>query len=83
MSLFSIPLDQTTAGEPQAFFIAVAGRQAGLALRQGRGFRFVAADPDFQLLDGSRFGSLEQLQDAARRFAKSLRRPRSQVRVAA
>ncbi len=59
--------------EPQAFVIEVEERQAGLALRLERGFRFVAADPDFALLDGSRFAGLPELQQAANRLARAKR----------
>jgi len=64
--------DSAAATEPRAFFIEVADRQVGLALRQPRGFSFVAADPAFQVLDGSQFQRLEQLQEAARRLAANL-----------
>ncbi len=57
---------------PQAFVIEVEERQAGLALKVERGFRFVAADPAFALLDGSRFAGLSQVQQAANRLARVL-----------
>lgn len=55
---------------PQAFVIEVEDRQAGLAIRQPRGFQFVAADPAFNVLDGSRFAGLRQVQEAAQRLAR-------------
>lgn len=59
--------------EPQAFVIEIEERQAGLALKVEHGFRFVAADPAFALLDGSRFAGLPQLRQAANRLARLLR----------
>jgi hypothetical protein len=66
-----LPLPATAAAEPvpSAFVIEVAGRQAGLALREARGFRFLAADPAFRTLDGSRFPSLPRLREAASHLA--------------
>lgn len=57
----------------QAYLIEIEDRPAGLAIRQARGFRFVAADPAFDLLDGSRFAGLRQVQEAARRLARLAR----------
>lgn len=57
----------------QAYLIEVEDRPAGLAVRQARGFKFVAADPAFSLLDGSRFAGLGQVQEAARRLARLAR----------
>lgn len=53
---------------PNAVVVEVAGADVGLALKEPRGFRFVAADRRFSGLDGRRFGSLRGLQRAARLY---------------
>lgn len=45
--------------------VVVEDRPVGLLLKAGRSFRFIAADPAYRLLDGSRFMRLEQVQRAA------------------
>ena len=67
------PAEAPPEAPPRGFVIEVAGRQAGLALCEARGFQFLAADPAFRLLDGSRFPSLPTLQEAARRLARAQR----------
>ena len=57
-----------------AYAIEVAGIAAGLALRERGGFSFVAADPRFRLLEGSRFRRVEQVEAAARNLARAVRR---------
>lgn len=56
-----------------AFVIAVEGRHVGLAVAGDGGFHFVAADPDYRLLDGSRFRRIEQVEHAARRLTRAVR----------
>jgi hypothetical protein len=51
-----------------ALAIVVGGKQVGLAVRRGTGFCFVATQPGFEVLDGSRFWRIEAVQDAARRL---------------
>lgn len=53
-----------------AFAIEIGDVSAGLALRERGGFSFVAADPRFRLLDGSRFRRLAQLEEAARNLGR-------------
>jgi len=57
--------------QPAAFAIEVADLAAGLALREGGGFRFVATDRRFQALDGTVYRRLDQLERAARRLAQT------------
>ena len=47
--------------------ITVADRTVGLAVAEARGFRFLAVDPLFGLLDGSRFGRVTDARRAADR----------------
>ncbi|MFA5119974.1 hypothetical protein [Zavarzinia sp.] len=54
-----------------AFTIEVDDVVAGLALRERSGFSFVAADPRFRLLDGSRFRRLHQIEAAARNVLRA------------
>ena len=54
------------AGRPVS--ITVADRTVGLAV--ARGFRFVAVDPRFGLLDGSRFGRVTDAHRAADRLGR-------------
>jgi hypothetical protein len=54
-----------------AFTIEVDDIAAGIALRERTGFRFVAADPRFRLLDGSHFRRLGQIEAAARNLARA------------
>jgi hypothetical protein len=55
-----------------AYAIEVSGIAAGLALRERGGFSFVAADPRFRLLEGSRFRRVEQVEAAARNLARAV-----------
>jgi hypothetical protein len=50
----------------------LARRQVGIALRAPDGFAFVATDPEFELLDGSSFRRLEQLEAAAQSMARAV-----------
>jgi hypothetical protein len=52
--------------------VIVDNQPIGLLLEAGQGFRFVAADPAFRLLDGSRFFRLEQVQRAAGAMKRAL-----------
>ena len=54
-----------------AFAIEVGDVSAGLALRERGGFSFVASDPRFRILEGSRFRRLNQLEEAARNLARA------------
>jgi hypothetical protein len=63
----SRPLPQVNA-----FVIAIEGRHVGLAVAGDGGFHFVAADPDYRLLDGSRFRRIEQVEHAARRLTRAV-----------
>jgi hypothetical protein len=47
-----------------AFVIETAARTAGLAIREGRGFRFYASDHSFQALDNRLFGGIGAIQSA-------------------
>jgi hypothetical protein len=60
---------------PKAIYIEVRGRVAGLAVPDSSGFRFVAADGRFTLLDGSRFRRLHALQHAANQLDSVSREP--------
>jgi hypothetical protein len=60
---------------PNAIYIEVRGRTAGLAVPERSGFRFVAADGRFTLLDGSRFRRLHALQHAANQLETVTREP--------
>jgi hypothetical protein len=60
---------------PPAVLIAHTGRHIGIAMPACEGFEFVVTDPDFGLLDGSRFRRLEQLEQAARSMARIVRGP--------
>jgi hypothetical protein len=53
--------------------VNVGGEVAGLAVREGRRFRFMSAHPGFDLLDGSRFTRPEQISNAARKLARAAR----------
>ncbi len=64
----------STTPQPHALLIEVADRQAGIAVRERGGFAFFAADPQFYVLDGSRFARIEQLQFAARRVGEQIRK---------
>lgn len=55
-----------------AFAIEVAGISAGLALRERGGFSFIAADPRFRIIEGSRFRRLAQLEEAVRTLARAV-----------
>ncbi len=54
--------------------VNIEGEVAGLAVREGRRFRFMSAHPGFDLLDGSRFTRPEQISNAARKLARAVRR---------
>jgi len=50
----------------QAFVIEIGDIAAGLALRERGGFCFVATDRRFNILDGSQFKRIQQVESAAR-----------------
>jgi hypothetical protein len=60
------------APRPPAIVIALTRRHVGIALPAPQGFEFVAMDPDFELLDGSRFRRLEQLEEATQSLARAV-----------
>jgi len=51
----------------QAFSIETSRHTAGIAVADGRGFRFFAAHPLFTALDGKHFNSVVDVEKAARR----------------
>lgn len=51
----------------QAFHIETSRHDAGLAVADGQGFRFFAAHPLFNGLDGKHFSSVAAVEQAARR----------------
>jgi hypothetical protein len=55
--------------------IRIGGISAGLAIGGKNGFRFLAAHPRFDLLDGSLFRRLEDLRAAAKRLNKAAAAP--------
>lgn len=70
-NLSSVSISRSAANENiPAFAIEIGDVSAGLALRERGGFSFVAADPRFRVLDGSRFRRLAQLEEAARNLAR-------------
>jgi hypothetical protein len=56
-----------------ALIVHIEGQFAGLAVREGRGFRFLSAHPGFDLLDGSRFTRPEEIKRAARNLVRAAR----------
>jgi hypothetical protein len=56
-----------------ALILHIEGQFAGLAVREGRGFRFLSAHPGFDLLDGSRFTRPEEIKRAARNLVRAAR----------
>ena len=68
------------ATRPPASVIALARRHVGIVLPAQDGFEFVATDPDVELLDGSSFRRLDQLEEAAQSMARAVMgRNRSEV----
>jgi hypothetical protein len=53
--------------------VNIEGEVAGLAVREGRRFKFLAAHPGFGLLDGCRFTRPEQIRNAAKKLARASR----------
>jgi hypothetical protein len=54
------------------FVIAFALSHVGIALPAQDGFAFTATDPHFELLDGSSFRRLEQLEATAQSMARAV-----------
>ena len=50
----------------RAVVVEIDDVPAGIALPEKNGYRFVAVDPRFRLLDGSRFRRVSQAEIAAR-----------------
>ena len=50
----------------QAFVIEIGDISAGVAVRERGGFSFVATDRRFNVLDGSKFKRIQQVENAAR-----------------
>ncbi|HET6466970.1 MAG TPA: hypothetical protein VFG43_01205 [Geminicoccaceae bacterium] len=57
---------------PSAMVISLADHEIGVAIRRPDGFQFIASDPQFRVLDGSRFRRLEQLEQAAHKLARAV-----------
>jgi hypothetical protein len=55
--------------------ISIGGLCTGVAVGEKNGFRFIAAHPRFNLLDGSYFRRLDDLRAAAGRLAKAGQAP--------
>jgi hypothetical protein len=51
--------------------IAIEGATAGFALRDNHRFRFFSGHPRFDLLDGSRFTHIQDVQWAVKRLAQA------------
>lgn len=62
----------------EAFVIEVDGEALGLAVRDGRRFRFISSQPLLQQIDRKLYPSLRALRSAATEVYRSLtaRRPR-------
>lgn len=75
MSLQYTPQPALTPS-PAPVVINVSGLAAGFAIGDKNGFRFVAAHPRFDSLDGSNFRRLGDLKAAAKRLAEA-GRPKS------
>jgi hypothetical protein len=52
--------------------IRLTDAQVGIVVPESRGFRFVALDRRFALLDGSRFMQVQQAEAAAHRLARAV-----------
>lgn len=52
-----------------AFIIRVEDFTAGVAIGDHKGFRFVSAHPNFDILDGSSFQRVDDVRLAAKRLA--------------
>jgi hypothetical protein len=50
----------------------VDGGQVGVAVQRNTGYCFVATRPGFELLDGSRFGRIEAVREAATRLWRAI-----------
>jgi len=55
-----------------AVLIEIADQPAGIALLDGSAYRFIAVDPRFRILDGSRFKKPVQAEVAARNLFAAL-----------
>jgi hypothetical protein len=55
-----------------AVLIEIANQPAGIALPDGGAYRFIAVDPRFRILDGSRFKKPIQAEIAARNLFAAL-----------
>lgn len=53
--------------------VSIGGAVAGLAVPECGRYRFLSANPGFDLLDGSRFTRPEEISIAARRLARAAR----------
>lgn len=69
-----VPLNVAANENHPAYAIEAEGISAGLALRERSGFSFIAADPRFRLLEGSRFRRVEQVEAAVRNLARTVER---------
>lgn len=57
--------------EAPAVLIEIEDSPAGLAFRERGGFRFIAVDRRFRLLDGSRFRRISQIEVAVRSMLRA------------
>jgi hypothetical protein len=73
-----MPLDVRST----AMVITLTCRHVGIAMPAEEGFEFVATDPDFELLDGSSFRRLEQLEPAAQSMARVVKGSSSSEMIA-
>jgi hypothetical protein len=66
---FAPSLEEDT---PACWLVIVEERHVGLGFRDGTEMGFVATDPRFRLIEGSRFRRIEQLEQAARNLSRAL-----------
>jgi hypothetical protein len=59
-------IESPSFSQTRAVVIEIEDVPAGIALPEKSGYRFVAVDPRFRLLDGSRFRRVVQAEIAAR-----------------
>jgi hypothetical protein len=70
----SKPMQKNVSSDPATpIVVNVEGKVAGLAVRDGRHFRFLSAHPGFDLLDGSRFTRPDEIRNAAKKLARAAR----------
>jgi hypothetical protein len=65
----------------KAYLIEIADIEAGVLVRDGNGYAFVAASPRFSALEGAKFSGVLAAEQAARKLYR--RRPDRDRRLAA